>query len=258
MMQIGLKFWSTNSEPHRQAAIALAERGIYDFLEIYVVPGSLDRLECWREVPIPKVIHAPHLVHHFNFADARLAESNRRVFGEVQRYADELGAELIVCHGGTGGTPAETVRQLRALHESRILLENKPFWQHPDLMPAGDRHCRGAVFEEFVRMVNELNVRTCHDVTHTVCMANSLKLDPWREIARFETTRPVLHHLSDLTTANDELDMHDGIGEGELDWEHALRLIAPDARLTLETPKHSPDNLDDFASEVRLIRSRGF
>lgn len=257
-MKIGLKVWACNPIAHRDAAIQLAEQGLCDFAEIYVVPGMLDKIRLWQSFPNEKVIHAPHLGHHFNLADAELRESNRAVFSEVQQFADQLQSNIIICHGGTGGTPEESVRQLSGFNDPRIVLENKPFWQHPDYMPHGDRHCRGAVFEEFVSMVNALNVRICHDVAHTVCMANSLQLDPISEIRRFESLAPVIHHLSDLASADDQLDTHEALGQGELDWITILKNIDQSTRLTLETPKRSASDLDDFAQEVRLIRQNGF
>ena len=257
-IKIGLKVWATNPIAHRDAAIKLAQNDLCDFVEIYVVPGALETIERWKSFPLEKVIHAPHLAHHFNLADAALRESNRAIFREVQQFADELSSSIIICHGGTGGTPEESVRQLADFNDPRIVLENKPFWQHPDFMPDGDQHCRGAVFEEFYRMTQALNVRTCHDAAHTVCMANSLKLDWQRELARFESLHPVIHHLSDLTSADDELDSHTGLGQGALDWKAIIENLPCCTRLTLETPKISQAHLDDFAAEVKMIRQAGF
>jgi len=221
-----------------------------------VVPGSLELSSRWKDFPGRKVIHAPHLAHNFNLADKSLSASNRKIFCEVQNYADSLSSDTIICHGGTGGNVEESIRQLAQLHDERIILENKPFWQHPEQYPDGeDLHCRGAVFEEFKYMLDTLKLRCCHDLAHTVCMSNSLKLDWEQEIKRFETLRPKIHHLSDLQQADDELDMHTALGSGELDWRRALELIAPDSWVTLETPKRSPDNLDDFAFEVRMIKA---
>ena len=169
-----------------------------------------------------------------------------------------MDSSIIICHGGTGGSPAETIHQLTALQDTRIVLENKPYWQHPDFMPEGDRRCRGAEWEEFATIQNALQIKSCHDVTHTVCMANTLKLDPLQEIRRFEALQPVIHHLSDLITADDELDSHTALGAGQLDWQKILQLINPDTMLTLETPKISAEHLDDFANEVRMLRSAGF
>ena len=257
-MQIGLKVWACNPIAHLHAAVELAGKGLCDYVEIYVIPGMLEKIPLWAEFPGRKVIHAPHLAHNFNLADAALRRSNRAVFAQVREFADALASNIIICHGGTGGSAEESLRQLKSFDDPRIVLENKPFWQHPDLMPQGDRHCRGAVFEEFSSMIKALQVRSCHDFAHTVCMANSLQLDPWQEIARFETLHPAIYHLSDLISADDELDMHAALGSGELNWQKALQMIPQDAMLTLETPKASQENLDDFASEVKLLRSAGF
>lgn len=260
-MQLGLKVWSTNPAAHRRAAIELAEQNLCQYIEIYTVPGSGETtIPFWKEIPLPKILHAPHFNHRFNFADAGIAADNARTFAEVQRFADELDARWIICHCGTGGTPEETIRQIAALHDERIILENKTFQQNPTLFPGctSDLHCRGAVFEEFSAIQKALRCHTCHDLAHTVCMANSLHLDCDAEIRKFESLHPVIHHLSDLTTADDQFDNHEGIGQGKLDWVHLLKMIPGDAWLTLETPKSSNENLDSFVSEIKLIRGAGF
>ena len=256
-MQIGLKVWSINPVAHRDTAIELYGQGLCDYVEIYTVPGHSDRIAVWKECPQKKVIHAPHLSHNFNLADRNLRSSNQKIFREVQLYADKLHADIIICHAGTGGTPDEAVEQMLDLHDERIVVENKPYWQHADLLPPGsDLTCRGAVYEEFAHIAAAFGNRVCHDVTHTVCMANTLKLDWRQEIKRFEGFKPLIYHLSDLETADDELDSHTALGQGKLDWQTALSLIDQDGMLTLETPKISQEHLDDFANEVRMIKSR--
>ena len=258
-MQIGLKIWSVNPVEHRHAAEKLAAESLCDYVEIYIVPGTLDYIRRWQDLPLPKVIHAPHLAHDFNLADHTLRQQNLKIFDEVRCWADTLSSNIIICHGGTGGTPAEAVNQLANFHDQRIVLENKPFWQHPEQYPQGtDLHCRGAVFEEFAMMQSQLSCGFCHDLAHTVCMANALQLDWPTEIRRFETLNPQIYHISDLAAADDQLDMHTALGSGALDWQQALSLIRPDAMLTLETPKISNKHLDDFASEVKMIHNAGF
>jgi len=60
-MFTGLKVWSINPLAHYQAALSLAEQNLCDFVEIYVVPGSLELSSRWKDFPGRKVIHAPHL-----------------------------------------------------------------------------------------------------------------------------------------------------------------------------------------------------
>ena len=255
-LQIGLKLYSVNIGNYLACALALARRGVMDYLELYVVPGSLETLDAWRNVPLPAVIHAPHLHHGVNFADASRRDGNRRIFDEVRNFADVLRADCIICHGGTGGTPEETVAQLGALRDGRIVLENKPHLQHPHVIPDHPEwRCRGASFEEFSAMVQAIGCGVCHDLTHTICSSASLGRD-WRtEIARFESLHPRVHHLSDMISLRDELDTHEALGQGVLELDKVLEPVPERARITLETPKRYPDSLADFEAEVRLLRA---
>lgn len=252
--RIGLKLYSTNTESRLPAALELARRKAFDYLELYVVPGSRATAAAWKKIPLPVVIHAPHLHHGMNFADAARRESNRQNFEEVRYFADLLGADCIICHGGTGGTPEEVIRQIGALHDGRIALENKPVLQHPQLIADhSDWRCRGADFAEFKRMVEALRVNVCHDLVHTICAAATLRRDWHEEIRRFEALNPTIHHLADMVSERDELDTHEGLGRGVLDFREVLAVVPEGARITLETPKSQPDRLDDFVAEVRLL-----
>lgn len=257
-LQIGLKLYSTNVAIYLPGALALARRGVMDYLELYIVPGSLETLGAWRQMPLPAVIHAPHLHHGVNFADVSRRESNGRVFAEVRAFADALRADCIICHGGTGGTPRETVGQIKALADDRIVLENKPHLQHPHVIPDHPEwRCRGASFEEFSAMVRAIGCGVCHDLTHTICSSASLGRD-WRaELVRFESLRPRVHHLSDMVSLRDELDTHEALGQGVLELDKVLAVVPDGARITLETPKRYPDSLADFEEEARLCRAAG-
>ncbi len=252
--RIGLKLYSINTASYLPAALELAGRNGFDYLELYVVPGSLETAAAWKAVPLPVVIHAPHLHHGMNFADEERRQANRERFDEVRRFADRLSADCIICHGGTGGSPDEVIRQIGALHDSRIVLENKPVLQHPQLIPdhPGWR-CRGAAFEEFRMMVDALGVGVCHDLTHTICAAATLHRDWREELRKFESLNPEIHHLADMISYRDELDTHEGLGKGVINLREVLAILPKGARLTLETPKSQPDRLDDFEAEVRML-----
>lgn len=259
MRKIGLKMWSVNSDAHIRAGLALLAEGVYDFFELYVVPGNLSALPRWlpyRSCPI--VIHAPHFKHGFNLADPARAWLNRAIFADVCRYADALEARYIICHPGTGGTAAEVVRQTQALADARVILENKPFLQMPEVIAEyGEavRYCRGAQFEEFAGILEATGKRCCFDVVHSLCTANTLQLEPYAYAARFEALRPVLYHLTDMPSLSDTVDTHVGLGDGELDVARVLALLAPDAWITLETPKRHSDDLEDFRQEALWLRN---
>lgn len=259
MVKIGLKMWSANADVLARAGLELLEAGIGDFFELYVVPGTLGQLPRWlpyRRFPV--VIHAPHFRHGFNLADAGRERLNRAIFADVGVYAEALQTRCIICHPGTGGAAAETVRQVQGLADERIILENKPLLQMPEAIAEfgeAARYCRGARYEEFSDLLAATGRGCCFDVVHAMCTANALGLEPYAYAARFLALRPVVYHLTDMPSLADTLDAHIGLGEGELDVARVLRLLPEDAWMTLETPKRHADRLDDFHREVLWLRA---
>jgi len=126
MHKIGLKLWSVNQNYIDEARRLFLE-GVYDYIELYVVPESLSFLPIWEELRIPFVSHAPHFGHQVNFADANKIKYNRKLIEETQLFADRLKARYIIVHPGVNGVIEETSRQLKKIRDSRILIENKPY-----------------------------------------------------------------------------------------------------------------------------------
>ena len=50
MYKRGLKLWSINTDFYYDEAIRLYKNGIYDYIELYVVPETLDTLEKWKKL----------------------------------------------------------------------------------------------------------------------------------------------------------------------------------------------------------------
>lgn len=183
--KLGLKLWSINTDYYLKEAIKLYNQGVYDYIELYVVPKTLDYLDKWKnlrtlatcgrgqgEVGIPFIIHCPHFAHGFNLAKSEKQENNQKIFKEVQKYADELDAQYIVIHGGIDGDIRETAIQLALLNEPRALIENKPFVALPNRM--GGEFCRGYNIDE-IKTVQELSeCGFCFDFGHAICAANSI------------------------------------------------------------------------------------
>ena len=258
MAKIGLKLWSTNVGAWYEVASRLFSEGVFDYLELFVVPGTSETLPRWQRLRmrlnLPFVIHAPHSACGFNLADATRRESNRRIYEEVRAFADSLKAGHVIFHGGTDGTVAETVRQLADLGERRALIENKPFAPLPN--SAGARFCRGATASEIRQIIRGTGCGFCLDVGHAVCSANSQGLAPYafvRELAaRFQ---PVMFHLSDISDMSSSYDAHPHLGAGELDLDKICREIFPaGTSISVETEKNSPDDLDDFRRDVESLR----
>ena len=101
--ELGLKLWSVNTDIYLKEAVKLYDKKVYDYIELYIVPDTLECLEKWKELDIPFIIHCPHFAHGFNLAKQEKMESNRKIFNEVQKYADELNVAFIVIHGGIDG-----------------------------------------------------------------------------------------------------------------------------------------------------------
>lgn len=110
--KLGLKLWSINTDCYYEEAKRLYNEGWFDYIELYVVPNSLDKIEKWKKIEIPFIIHCPHFAHGFNLAKKEKKGSNRKIFDEVKKYADILNAKYIVIHGGIDGNVEETATQL--------------------------------------------------------------------------------------------------------------------------------------------------
>ena len=98
MHKLGLKLWSTNTESYLREAQRLYSLGIYDYIELYVVPNTLDTLENWKKLNIPYVLHAPHFAHGVNLANSEKFEceedDNRLVLVQLLHH-DSLEVVLL-------------------------------------------------------------------------------------------------------------------------------------------------------------------
>ena len=257
MYDIGLKIWSTNTGPLATVAERLFKEGVFGYVELFAVPGSLATLPEWKRLHeacgIPFVIHNAHSARGFNPAKAELAERNREIFAETRAFADALGAEHVIFHGGTDGDVGETVRQLKAFGEKRALIENKPFV--PLKNPAGVKFCRGATADELERIIDGTGCGFCLDIGHAVCSANAQGLEPYAfasELAR--RFRPAMFHLSDVTDMSSPYDAHPHLGTGELDIPRICREIFPsNAKVSIETVRDSLTDLDDFRRDCEYL-----
>ena len=257
MYRIGLKLWSTNTGPLADAAARLFEEGVFAYIELFAVPGSSETLPAWTRLHadygIPFVIHNAHTAQGFNLAKRELEPRNREIAAEARAFADALGADRIIFHGGTDGDVGETVRQLKALDEPRALIENKPFLPLPNA--AGVKFCRGATADELNRIIEGTGCGFCLDVGHAVCSANAQGLEPYAFVAELARRfRPAMFHLSDVTDMSSPYDAHPHLGTGELDIDRLRREVFPaDAAISVETVKDSKTDLEDFRRDVQWL-----
>ena len=256
--RIGLKLWSTNTGAYFQEAQRLYQRGIYDYIELYVVPNTLETLPLWQQLEIPYVIHNPHSAQGFNLADKSKRESNRCIYEQSKRFADALNAKHIIFHSGKDGFIEETATQLAAFHEPRALIENLPVYPLPN---SPFKRCRGATLEELRFVKDATHCGFCLDFGHAVCSANAQRKDPFVFLKELMRLDPQMFHLSDLNDVHSCYDSHAHLGTGTLDIATLKEKSLPvNATISIETEKNLPESLQDFADDVayfqQLYRSK--
>lgn len=246
--QLGLKLHSTNIDLIPEA-IGLWERNVFQYIELYVIPGSYDAThEKWKDCRIPFVLHAAHSYDGINLASRIQWQENRDRFCEVHHFADLLNVHDIIIHGGMNGSIEELIEQARQLGDSRLLLENKP-----QIAIRGEI-CVGSSPEE-VRTALEAGVLNGFvlDFGHAECAAVSMKIDPLEMVKEFIVLRPKFYHLSDGLSQS-ERDTHLNFGRGDRQLADFVRLIHPGAHVTIETPRDS-NGLKDFLSDCDYLKS---
>ena len=251
--ETGLKLWSVNSGAWRREALRLYELRVYDYLEIYAVPGTSDTIPLWRELRIPVVIHAAHFKHGFNLALAERASDNLRIYDEMRRFADELEARHIIFHGGTFGHIEETAHQLAGLGEGRALIENKPAITRND---GRILECRGSTPEEIRVVMQEVGCGFCLDIPHALCAANYHGIPQEKMLRDFSTFRPSMYHLADMMDVSQLIDDHTLLGRGALDFSRFIpSILPPGAMVTIETNRSRQDSLAEFEAELQVVAS---
>ncbi len=89
-LNIGLKLYSTDTSLIDNA-LKILEEGFYDYIELYIIPGSYKQaISDWMLFNVPFIIHAPHSFHGINLAQANMWKVNQRNFKEAQLFADSL------------------------------------------------------------------------------------------------------------------------------------------------------------------------
>lgn len=252
MHKLGLKLWSINTDFYYDEAIRLYKNKIFDYVELYVVPKTINTLEKWKKLDIPFIIHNAHFAQGFNLANKDKRDVNKEIYLETKIFADELGAKSIIFHGGIDGDIKETARQLASFNEPRALIENKPFLAVPNIMHG--EYCRGYNLEEIKYVKNVANCGFCFDIGHCVCSAISQNFDIYGYVEKFLELKPNMYHLTDNIDLSSPYDSHLHLGTGELDIKRVLNLLPKDSTITLETDKNSPKNLDDFISDAKYVR----
>ncbi|MCR5265679.1 MAG: TIM barrel protein [Cyanobacteria bacterium RUI128] len=257
MYKRGLKLWSVNTDFYYDDAIRLYSLGLYDYIELYVVPDTLDTLFKWKELEkrngIPFIIHNAHFAQGFNLAKQEKAERNRKIYDQTKQFADELDAKYIIFHGGIDGDIKETASQLASFKEPRALIENKPFVALPNRM--GGEFCRGYNKDEIKLVMDTAGCGFCLDFGHAICAANSLGVNVYEYCEQFLNLNPNMFHLTDLDDINSPYDSHLHLGAGQLDFNRIFAMIPDESYVTFETVKNSKKDLNDFTEDMEWLKN---
>lgn len=252
--KIGLKLWSLN-ENYINSAITLYENGVYDYIELYAVPNSLDKISIWTDMKskfnIPFAIHAPHFSSGLDFSNRDKFSSNLKLVELTRAYSLELDAIYTVFHPGIGGNVDESIRQINSIKDFKFIIENKPYVVPMNNAP--DAFCIGSTFEMIKKIIDQTGHGFCLDIGHALASANYQKLDVYEYIAKLNSLKPSVYHLSD----NDSVSIYDAhlhFGDGNIDFKKIHSIIDKDKFLAIETIKDSKENLDDFIKDSKFIK----
>lgn len=255
MKKFGLKLWSINKN-YVDTAKKLYDENIYDYIELYAVPGSYDEYAAlWKNMNIPYIIHAPHFLHGLNFSNAEQEKENMQLAYDALKFADYLQAEKIIFHPGIKGDYKETARQINLINDERMLIENKPknVAVKMDNLSEDDI-CVGYNFTQISYILENTNIKFCLDIGHATCAANSEHKNYVDVLKEFMTLKPYMFHISDGDILS-SIDKHYNIGKGSYDFKTIFSLIPKDAVMSVETNKNSKDNLDDFIEDIKLLKN---
>jgi len=245
---IGLKLHTINTELISEA-IRLWQDGIYQYIELYVVPGSYNKTrEEWKSCKIPYILHAAHSYDGINFASRALKDQNHINFSEVQQFADILDSNTIIIHAGMNGSIEETLYQVKILNDSRLVLENKP------KVAIRGEPCVGWSPIEFKKIATSgLFKGFVLDFGHAECAARSIGIDSLEYAQKFIDLKPEIYHISDGESES-EKDTHRNFGKGDRNLSKFIKLIPPGVCLTIETPRDEKTGLNDFIDDLYYLK----
>lgn len=247
MRKLGLKVWSNNKAYYCDAA-KMAEEGVCDFVEIYVIPDSFREYgELWKELNVPVVIHAPHYSHGMNLGEKAKYDFNMKLIEESLKFADILKSNTVIIHPGMEGRKEECVRQIGAAFDNRLIIENKPFYGKNGLK------CNGAEIDELKYIIEKSRIGFCLDFGHAICAANAIKKDIWEYLQELMLFNPKMYHLTD-GMVDGIIDVHMNYGTGTFPLEKLLEMVPDGSFVTNEAAKKYKDSLRDFIEDSENFR----
>lgn len=248
--KIGIKLFSSNVEAAKAAA-KLHEKKLIDYIELMALPNSYQKtINCWREIGVPFIIHAPHSKQGFNLSLESKLHSNLKMFKETKAFADALKAKYIIIHPGLLGEIDETIKQIKRLNDSRLIIENNPF------ISLFQTKCVGFAPIDINRAKKEAGIGFCLDITHAIKAANAIGADPYEYLRSFCLIAPVVVHVCDCSMAG-AFDEHRNLGRGGIDYYKVVKYlnnIKHSLMLTLEVPEKNYQTLKGTIADVLKLK----
>lgn len=238
-IQFGLKLWSSNTQWFKEAAERYSRKE-FDFLELYVVPGTFDKfgeeeLALLKSIPI--ALHAPNE----DMLDlCKNKEENLKIIEEVEKLSKYFQPEYVIFHLGFG-EDKEILSQNLALIKSKIsnvIIENVP--QKPLF---GEEDLYGYSFSRLKEIQDKFGFGSCLDFTHALKAAKSQNISPEQFVEQLLTLKPKAFHLCG-GWKDTETDDHLNLWEGDFDWRWIKQKILESGckKVVFEVPKRKGDN----------------
>ncbi len=256
--KFGVKFYNINlfiAPDYVKAAVEATKNGIFDFMEIQVLPNTFNETGQKLKELIGSealvVIHAPHSEQGLNMGDAAKEKRNRDMLIDAQKMADLFSSEIIILHPGEGIGQKyldETCRQFRKLNDSRLTVENMPYWDN-----ISQDYLHGSTPREIQYIMQKVGCPFCMDFSHAVCSALNGKRDVFDDLSAYAALKPKHFHLcgGDITKAEDQ---HAYVREGTYPTDTFLKNYVPDgATITLEIP-FKKDDFHENIADVNYLK----
>lgn len=224
------------------------------FFELMAIPDSYEETyQFYKDnLRVPVVIHNAHETFGFNTGDKSKRESNRKMLDESSRFADALGAEIIVTHAGNDFGVAgyeETIHQFCNFTDKRVAVENLPMYLNETKIVM-----HGLTPKEIKEIKAASGCKFCFDFAHAICAANALGNDIDATLKGFADLNPDMYHLCDGDITSTE-DVHWHLGEGSFDIEKYLReYTKPDGIVTMEVGGR-PDSIEPWINDYKYVKN---
>ena len=242
----GLKLWSSNYGL-APAAKKLINEGVFDYVELMVVPGT--KKAPFRQISVPMIVHGTSEKWGFNLADASKEKQNRDIIENCLDWAASLNAEYVILHPGYGDFQIAQ-EFLEKINDNRILIENMP------RVGIDGEKMVGYSLEQ-IKGLCQGKFGFCLDFNHAAKAALSLGKDYKAFIDGLAELEPKVMHVSDGNLRK-EVDEHLAIGAGDFDFSFLAEIIAKGGvgRVSMETPRTDMESLAEDVENLRKLKLR--